>query len=193
MRARTIIGGVLVALGLMGSVVAAPVASAEQVTTADPAGDGTGAGDLRSLRASQHPNTLSLTFQVRTNLPFNTAGPAWTSATSATSLNINLATDGGSEVDYQLRVFATASGPELEFLAVAHGPSPRGLCGFQLTFPQPTIIRVQLNGPMCVGDPDSVRAFARLRFDKGGNNTIDSDDRAPNRGYGPRLDVTLTN
>jgi hypothetical protein len=187
-RILTGLGTCLLALALL-----IPSAAAATVTSDDPAGDGQGVGDLRALRVSQHPNTLALTFQVRTNLPFNPDGPAWNSAASVTSLNFNIATDGGREVDYQIQVFATGSGPEVEVLAIAHSPAPRGLCGFDLSFPQPTIIRVQLNAPLCVGEPDTLRAFARFWFDRGGNGSIDSDDRVRNRGYSPPLDVTLTN
>ena len=190
---RTVIGTDLrrlllaLAVALLGiGVLAPPASAAGSVTVADPAGDGHGPGDLRALRYSQNGNTLGFVFQVRLQQGTNRVAPTWTNAASQTLLRINLATDGGPGIDYVLRVHPDPSGASLEYQAIN-----RGLCGFQLTFPQPEIIRVTFSSPICLDGAETVRAFARFRFDRGGNGTIDSDDRAPNAGYGPTLPVTL--
>ena len=174
------LAGALLAIGLL----APPASAAGTVTVPDPAGDGAGVGDVLALRYSQHPNTGEFTFQVRLAQPTNSSAPTWAEP-SATRLRFNIATNGGPKVDYVVTVVPSDSGPTLSLTGIS-----RGLCGLQLTFPQPTIVRVKLNGPICVGGASSIRVFSRFHFDRGANGSVDSADRAPNVGYGASIPVT---
>jgi hypothetical protein len=184
---RHLFGAALVAVLCIG-LLAPPASAAGTVTAADPAGDGHGVGDVRALRYSQNGNSLRTILQVRLQRGTSRTAPTWTNLASASSLRFNIATDGGPQVDYVAEVVPSPTGAMLEFQGI-----PRGLCGLSVTFPQPEIIRVAFENPICFGDPDTIRVFSRFRWDRGGDGTIDSDDRAPNAGYAASLPITLTN
>jgi hypothetical protein len=182
MARRLLLAVTVAVLGI--GLLAPPASAAGTVTRTDPAGDGTGVGDVRALKYSQNANTGGFLFQVRLAQPTRITARTWAEP-SATELRFNIATDGGPQVDYVLAVVPADGGPTVTYTGVS-----RGLCGLEVTFPQPTIVRVRLNGPICVDGANSFRVFSRFRFDQGGNGSIDSDDRAPNVGYGGAIPVT---
>jgi hypothetical protein len=178
MKLRMLIGALatVLAVGLL-----TPPAGAGTVVRNDPAGDTAGPGGILAVRLRQAgPNVLA---QVRTNRPLDIfSAPSWNNGSSLTQLRFNFDTDGDPNVDYAVVV---DPGPTVTVLGIAHSPAPRIPCAF-VSQPEPDLIRVKVTID-CVGTPADIRTFARYRFDRGGNGSIDTDDRAPNVGYTPPL------
>jgi hypothetical protein len=116
--------------------------------------------------------------QVRTAQGINTAtAQTWNSDFSATSLRFNFDVDGDGAIDSAAVVEPrTVGGPLVTTFGIVH--APRAPCA---TFaqPEPTLLRVRI-ALSCLGFPGTLRTFARYRLDLGANESIDSDDRAPN-------------
>jgi hypothetical protein len=184
MRARTIVGGVIVALGLLGSAILAPAAGAAPVVTADPAGDGHGSGDIRGQKMGLDNNTLTL--QIRTQQPLNLDGaPAWSDGAN-TQLRFNIDVGNEPGVDYAAVIEPGPSGVTASLLVFGTLPSPRISCDPQITQPELTIIRARIPYG-CFASPDYFQTFSRYRLDRGGDGSVNSDDRAPNGGYSGKI------
>jgi hypothetical protein len=183
MRTRTILSAATMALTLLASIISATPAAAAPTVVTDRAGDGHGPGDVRALRYLLVDDFVEL--QLRTNRPLNLANaPAWRGA-SASLIRFNIDTTAETGVDATVYVRPGKTGPETSYQSFAVHPTPRAPCQSDVSQPQPTLIRVYLNRG-CLPPLDYVRVFARYRLDQGGNGTVDSDDRAPNFGYGPK-------
>ena len=178
---------VVVGLALLGLGLLAPPAAAETLVVADRQGDGQGPGDIRAIRLSQAGDYVLLQVRTRRGIDLDTA-PAWNTAESSTSLRFNLDVGGDRGVDWVLTVEPQLGGPPSVSLAgIGNSPAPRVPC-LVLAQPEPTVIRVKVHQG-CINLPAGVRAFARYRFDAGGNGSLDSDDRAPQVGYTPFLPI----
>jgi hypothetical protein len=164
-------------------------ASAGTVSNADPKGDGHGPGDIRGLRVTEQLSpSAAIYVRIRTEKPLNIMNAAaWRTEASQTFLQVNIDVfqpTAGQE--YWIRIVPGPSGP----VATFHGGifRPRGDCEVALSQPQQVFIRVSVPSN-CLSGADYVRAFARYRLDRGGDGTVDSDDRAPNAGFGPKLQL----
>ena len=150
----------------------------------DPAGDGVGPGDIRGLRLSYDDPYIHV--RVRTEDPIDIhATPAWVRAGSSTVLRANLDVDEDAAVDYAAVLRRGSGGPAVQLLDLQPmpSPSPRILC-IAIEQPQPTMIDISVNRG-CMGSAEHVRAFVRYRLDRGGDGSVNSDDRAPNTGFSP--------
>jgi hypothetical protein len=175
----------LVAGALALGVLAAPAAA--PVTVADPAGDGVGPGDVRAVRLS-FPDNPYFAVRIRPKDPINLGtSPAWVRASATSILRANLDVDDDPAVDYAAVMEPVAGGPVALTLRDYNGdplsPTPRIVC-ISVLQPQPTMIELRVNRN-CMGNADHLRAFVRYRLDRGGDGTVNSDDRAPNRGWTP--------
>jgi hypothetical protein len=184
MRGPRIVLG-LAAAALSIGLLAAPAAAA--VSTADPAGDGVGPGDVRAVRLS-YPDAPFLGVRIRTAAPIDLeTSPAWHRATSTSILRANLDTDDDPAVDYVAVMESGGPGNPvaltLRDFNTGPSPAPRIQC-LSVLQPQPTIIELRVNRN-CLAAAEHVRAFVRYRLDRGGEGTVDSDDRAPNHGFTP--------
>jgi hypothetical protein len=176
----------LLAIGLLATPAAA------SVSTADPAGDGVGPGDVRAVRLS-YPDAPFVGIRIRTAAPIDLdTSPAWHRATSTSILRANLDTDDDPAVDYVAVMEPAPGGPVALTLRDFNGPMtpmPRIQC-LTVVQPQPTIIEFRANRN-CMDGADHVRAFVRYRLDRGGEGTVDSDDRAPNHGFTPVFQIVV--
>jgi opacity protein-like surface antigen len=177
MRRKLLLGSFL-ALALLVPVLAQP-ASAASVQKADPTGDGHGAGDIVSVRMQQAGEFILAQVRTAKGLIADEA-PTWNSANSSTVLRFNFDNGNDGEIDYVVRVEASATGPQLFTSGIAH--SPRSPCANSFVQPERTLLRVRIQ-QSCIGSPAQIRTFARYRLDLGANESIDSDDRAPNAGF----------
>ena len=182
----------VVALG----IVLLPAPASAATTAADPEGDGTGVGDILALRVSQNAD-LEVVFQLRRAAPTRPNRVTWVGASSATTLRVNIDEDGDGGIESYIIAEADAGEPQVHIVNFFSSPQVRGDCALTMEFPsqQPRIIRFRLNHPNCLGNeaPDAIRAFARFRYDQGGNGSIDSADRAPNGGWTAPVPLAETN
>jgi hypothetical protein len=189
MRTKAKIAAALLA-GMVVFGSGMPQASAGQtpVTVADPAGDGTGAGDILGLRVFQNPaQSYALTLQVRTAAPINLQqNVAFTREASKSELRFNLDTDGDAGFEYVVFIEPGEEGAAVRFHSV-DPLAPEGLCSIGLTQPTAKSIRLTFGGP-CFLVPQ-VRATARYRLDFRGDGSVNSDDRVPNGGWSPALNI----
>jgi hypothetical protein len=174
------------ALALLGTGLLAPPASAGNASpqsASDPAGDGHGRGDIRSVRVAQYGGPLIL--QVRTQLGVRAdTAAAWSSATSKTQLRFYVNHVDDANPDFSVIIRATADGPVGEVTGFPN--RPRGEC-VTVTQPRPTLIRASI-ALVCLPEVASAATFARYRFDRGGDGSINSIDRGPNAGMTPLID-----
>ena len=159
-------------------------AGAASVTSADPRGDGVGPGDVRALNVEQHNDVLRL--RVRTERPLDLdRAPAWHREGSLTLLRIFIDSDSEPGANWVVVVKPAATDLQTRLVALDQA-APRDGCIPSLGQPQPTIIQLAF-GISCVSSHGQVRAYASYRFDQGGDGTVQSFDRVPNAGFGPRL------
>ena len=172
------------AAALAVGLLATP-ASAAPVAVSDPAGDGVGPGDIRAVRLSL-PDNPYIGIRIRTQDPIDiTTSPAWTRNGSTSILRANLDVDDDPAIDYAA-VMEPGDGAvalTLRNYEDPMAPAPRILC-LSVLQPQPTMIEFRANRN-CMNSPVHVRTFVRYRLDRGGDGTVNSDDRAPNRGFTP--------
>jgi hypothetical protein len=174
----------VVALGV--TVLAGP-AGAAAVSAADRRGDGVGPGDMRAVKLENHSDVL--TIRVRTEHPINlAASPAWHRAGSQTLLRVFLDTNPSSPGPDYVVVLKAATGEISTAIKGLIEATPRDGCIPSIGQPQPTIIQIAF-GSFCLSGNGTVRAYASYRFDQGGDGSIQSFDRAPNAGFGPRLQL----
>ena len=122
--------------------------------------------------------------RVRTEDPIDIhATPAWVRGGSSTVLRANLDVDEDPAVDYAAVLRRGPGAPAVQLLDLQPmpSPSPRILC-IAVEQPQPTMIELIVNRG-CMGNAEHVRAFVRYRLDRGGDGSVNSDDRAPNAGF----------
>lgn len=170
-------GGALLAVVLLASA-----ASAAAVSKTDPKGDGRGAGDVRALRLSQSGATF--TARVRTEKPLNAdTAPAWQNEGSRSILRIYLDTRTDTTgPDYVFVMDNDAGFLRARLLQLTAWRPSEGGCVPTIQQPQLTQIQLSVDIACIGGDGSGVRGYATYRFDKGGNGTQDSIDRAPNTG-----------
>lgn len=170
-------------------VLLAGPASAASVVAADRKGDGVGPGDVRALNLEHHNDVLRI--RVRTERPIDLdSSPAWHRHGSLTLLRIFLDSDPSSPgADYVVVVKPAAGELAADLVTLLHH-APRDGCIPSLAQPQPTMIQAAF-GIGCVLSGPSIRAYTSYRFDQGGDGSIQSTDRAPNTGFGPRLAIVL--
>ncbi|HET9772703.1 MAG TPA: hypothetical protein VFS16_17545 [Acidimicrobiia bacterium] len=160
-------------------------AGAAQVIAADPKGDGVGPGDVRAVNVEHHSDVLRL--RVRTEHPIALrTSPAWHRQGSLTRLRIFLDVDPTFAGPDWFVVIKASTGEVQTSLVPLTEQAPRDGCIPSVGQPQPTIIQAAF-GVGCVRSNGYVRAYASYRFDQGGDGTVQSVDRAPNAGFGPKL------
>jgi hypothetical protein len=175
--------GAFVAVVLTASAAGA----ATEVTGTDRAGDGLGPGDIRAVRLRQSGADFSV--RVRTEKPLNLdTAPAWQNEGTRSILRVYLDTVSSASGPEYVVVIDNVNGfLEVDLRGLAAW-RPRAGCDPVLT--QPQLVQIQVNvGLGCFSTDAGVRAYAAYRYDKRGDGTLNSTDRAPNAGFGPQLSL----
>lgn len=178
----------LVGLGSMAFVLGTLVvpASAGSVTGTDPR-DGLPPGDIRAVRLTQDGSQLAI--RIRTEGPLNVlTAPAWHGQASKTLLRVWLETSRTIAGPEWLVRISTHDGNVSGALVPLAERSPRIVCVNSRPQPQLTMLElvVELD---CLKTRGPIRAAVSYRFDQRGDGSVNSIDRAPNTGFGPRLQL----
>jgi len=182
MKLRTVVA---TALALASFVPPAAAGNDSPQTAVDPVGDGVGGGDIVALRVAQDGGPIELRVRTREGNNIRT-GPAWQPGSrSQLVLNMNNGSDGRPQ--WAVIITPSPSGARARVVWVGPAPDPTPPC-VGLSQPSPAFIQVRVR-QVCLGLPGAFRAFARYRYDRGGNGTVDSSDRAPDFGYTPTINI----
>jgi hypothetical protein len=179
---RSILAMLTVAAVLGVGAPSAPVAAAvpSRHVVVDPR-DAAAPADLRTVRILHRMADVVVVLRTQRQLNIG-ANAAWTSASSASEILIPIDTGGTAAADFRVQLLPSPAGAVPSLVQL---PSAERCVPF---LDQPTRFKIRLRFERdCIDSPDHLRLFVRYRYDRGGDGTVDSNDRARNTGWTPPI------